>query len=255
MKKQVLLITGDKGGVGKSFFSRLLTDYFKTKGVKFNAYDTDSTNSTLFRFYGDLTYQLNIEDTTELDELLTTISNAKGDLIVDCGARVLDRLVTWMDQVDFLSLQEELNFEVTLVFVLGPEKDCVQILRDVVDRFNANVQYVIVRNLGKGRSFGIYDGSQTRKRLVEELDATELDLPALFENTTLFLDKNNLGFTDALTSSNTSIADRQRIKKFRDEAFSSFRVFDNDLSKSPRARSTKPANIMAGRSQTAAEAT
>ena len=51
--KKIILVTGDKGGVGKSFTARIIADYLLDKKVSFRAFDTDKTNATFYRFYPD----------------------------------------------------------------------------------------------------------------------------------------------------------------------------------------------------------
>ena len=54
-----------------------------------------------------------------------------------------------MREVGFLDLKRELGFDMTLAFVLGPEKDCITILKDVSQQFGAAVEYVIIKNMAK----------------------------------------------------------------------------------------------------------
>ncbi|WP_375511928.1 hypothetical protein [uncultured Nostoc sp.] len=50
-KKRLVIVTGDKGGVGKSTFARGLVQTYLDKGQRFIGFDADSSNSQLLRFY------------------------------------------------------------------------------------------------------------------------------------------------------------------------------------------------------------
>ena len=49
--KRVIWVTGGKGGVGKSTFSRGLLDVLSNAGVNVAAFDGDPSNAQLFRYY------------------------------------------------------------------------------------------------------------------------------------------------------------------------------------------------------------
>ena len=75
----MVLVTGDKGGVGKSFTSRTLLDWYLGEGKKVRAFDTDKTNSTLFRFYQEegSVQQLDVESPGDLDELVNLLAGSR----------------------------------------------------------------------------------------------------------------------------------------------------------------------------------
>ena len=214
MKKTVVLFTGDKGGVGKSFTARIFADLALKAQVEAHLYDTDKANATFKRFFNEQAQCIDVDTVEDLDHLLQEIHEKKGLFLVDCAARTLEAIQTWIDEVDFFSLKKELNLEMTLMFLLGPEKDCVQILSDVVKSFKNHVNYVVIKNESKGKNFSIYENSNLRKSLLDKYNVIELSLPALTEKTALVLDQKNFRFLDAEESPELQIADRQRVKSY-----------------------------------------
>ena len=208
-------VTGDKGGVGKSFTARAIVDFLEDTNQSFKAFDTDRTNATLFRFYPDHVHCIDVEQPADLDRFLTELSESNSTYLMDCAARTLDSMLKWIKDIDLFSIREELGIKITLVFLLGPEKDCVQILSDIVNEFGSNVNYLIVKNLSRGKNFDIYDQSTLRKKLIKELNAREFDLPSLLEKTALQIDRGNIPWSSADRHSSLQIADRQRVKVFR----------------------------------------
>ena len=214
----LILVTGDKGGVGKSFTSRILIDFLDQAGVGISIFDTDITNSTLFRFYshGDRVTQLDFENIEALDSLLNDLSLASNKtLLIDCAAGSLGKFSNWMSEIDLLSLKDELKFKISLVFVLSSDKDCVAILKDVEEEFKNDAQYIIVRNQGRGSDFSLYDNSKVRSKLLEKRKCTEINLPKLLEKTAVILDKMNLTVSEAIDHPEIQIADKSRIRVFR----------------------------------------
>jgi len=215
--KHLVVVTGDKGGVGKTFTARTLADYLMSGNHSFRAFDTDRTNATFCRFYPTLVECIDVENPQDLDQLLTELSEKDSTFLMDCAARTMDSLLKWIHEIDLLNLKQELGITLTLVFVLGPEKDCVQILTDVVGEFGAQANYLIVKNRSRGRNFEIYETSALRQKLLTQLNAQEMDLPALLEKTTLQMDRGNLSWNEALTHPSLQIADRQRVKLYRNQ--------------------------------------
>ena len=220
---KLILVTGDKGGVGKSFLSRLLLDWFLKSGVSVRAFDTDKTNSTLYRFYPDknIVQHLDVDQSDDLDGLLNLLAELAVDkmehvVLLDCAARTLDALMKWMQDVDFASHKQELSIGFTIAFVMGPERDCVVILKDVANHFQSLADYVIIKNLAKGSRFSTYDESQTRTFLLETLKATEIELPKLLEKTSMVLDRSSLSFSSALDHTDVQIADRSRVRTYQE---------------------------------------
>lgn len=224
-----VLVTGDKGGVGKSFSARALMDWYQQTNATIHAFDTDKTNSTLYRFYGagGKVGLLDVDQPAELDGLLDLLAReatSSGDsvVLVDCAARTLDTFIKWMQDVDFLSHKETVGFQFTIAFVLGPELDCVAILKDMVEHFRAAADYVVIKNLAKGTTFGTYDGSNTRKLLANDLKVTEITLPKLLEKTYLGIDNKNLPFDLAVDHPDLELSDRSRLRVFRTRVAESF---------------------------------
>lgn len=217
MAKHVIFVTGEKGGTGKSFFSRVLLDYCEQNNIPYSAIDTDTTNPTLARFYKTTTTKINIDDKDDLDRIVEHIAKTEGTLILDCGARVMDALMRWMYEVDFFTMTDELGFSISIAFVLGPEKECVTILEDIVDFFEGNASFLVVKNLGKGKDFAMYQTAEVQERLVRKLGAAEIELPSLYHGTTILLDQDNINFADA--SARLAIVHKHRVLKFRQSIF------------------------------------
>lgn len=213
--KKLIFITGDKGGVGKSFTSRIIADFLIEGNQTVHLFDTDRANATFFRFYPEIVNCIDVENTDDLDELLTKIQENDGIFLVDCAARTLEAIQKWAEEVDLFSIQEELELKISVVFLLGPEKDCVQILNDVVVDLKNRVDYVIVKNEGKGKNFQIFENSKLRTRLLDDLNSKEISLPQLTEKTVLVMDQKNITFKAAQEGGSLQIADRQRVKNYR----------------------------------------
>lgn len=91
-RKRIVFCHGDKGGVGKSTFARIMADWYTQNNIPFKGFDTDSTNGQFLRFYGDKITPLALRDPSNLDQILNTLESAHDVTLVDLGARSGDIL-------------------------------------------------------------------------------------------------------------------------------------------------------------------
>ncbi|PTX91856.1 hypothetical protein DB346_23105 [Verrucomicrobia bacterium LW23] len=219
--KRIIFVTGDKGGVGKSFVARALVQYFLDRKVQFRAYDLDPVNPNLAQFYPQQTTQLDIDEPGGLDIIRNDL-DSHSLLIVDCAARAIGELDAWFIDMALLEQRKELRLSLTIAFVVTPDKSCTIIMRDALDRFGDQATYLVVRNLGKGSNFSIYEGSQLKKTLQASHGGHEISVPALLERTVVLLDSNDVSFGEAANSPMTTSADRSRVAGFLMRTYTQF---------------------------------
>jgi hypothetical protein len=224
-KTKLIFVTGDKGGVGKTTTSRLLTSYLTDKDVPLMLFDTDKTNATFKRFFGEKVNLLDLSKNGSLDGLINEacIVDQGTNLIVDCAARSLDVILDWMDEVSFEEVVTDHNLDVVFLFVLGGDKDSLQILsdlRDDINSFNMKAQFIVIKNLGRSSDFSQFENSKTYKKLSSD-GSFVLELPLLLERTVALIDKENLPFSD-VKNSELSVVDKQRALSFYRKFINSF---------------------------------
>lgn len=216
--KKLIFVHGDKGGVGKSTFARLLADYYETKEVAWRGFDADNTNGHLYRFYPAETTGLFIRDQASIDQILNALEDDDTHLLVDLGARSGEIIQDWMRQTGFLPLRQELGFTVTVAFVLSPIYDSTALLKECVEGLEAQANYVVVKNQIHGRKFSFYDQSKIRQHL-QELGTVEIEMPELLRSTYLKVDEQDLSWQDATDAPGLRLADKQRVRQFLTAGF------------------------------------
>lgn len=229
MNTRLILVTGDKGGVGKTTTARVIADYMEQGNSNLAFFDTDKTNATFRRFIGEKCKLLDPDKQGSLDELIDEVVDLpKGtQVLIDCAARSLDSILDWMDQIEFETVLTDSKLDLAIIFVLGSDKDSLQILSDLhddMDSFEINPQYFIVKNYGRSGDYSQYETSKIREKLKAK-KALEICIPSLLERTTLAMDKNNLRFNelDSASTEKLSITDKQRAKSFIRKSFESIK--------------------------------
>lgn len=217
--KRLVFCHGDKGGVGKSTFARVLAEWYSDNAVQWQGFDTDATNGHLCRFYPAHTVPVILSEDGSIDQILNAATGDRNVLLVDLGARTGDIIQRWCQETDLLSVKDELGLAITICFLLDPVKDSTSLLKEVTDHFADHCSYVLVKNQANGLRFSLYDGSNTRKRLLTELQAVEIELPELLSITYQQVDEGNLGWSAASKNTKLQLAARQRVKGFLKQAF------------------------------------
>ncbi len=201
-KKRFVIVTGNKGGTGKSTFARALFDYYLSKKFNCIGYDSDIANPQLERHFApQLVHCINIFQRGGADRLVSDLEESPYDLVlVDMGAQTSGYFYDFEKEVSFFDLLEELGYRVTMASVLSRVKDSVNTL-DMLQKYCGNrVDHVIVKNrffASEEQSFVRYDTWSGRQKMLDD-GAKEIEIPDLFASTYDFIDTYNIGFFDGM---------------------------------------------------------
>lgn len=220
-RKRIVFVTGDKGGVGKSFTSRALAQFYHDSKQAFRAFDIDPVNPNLAQFYPNDTTQLDIGEPGALDAIRNAVEE-QVLVLVDCAARSLNELDHWFKDLGLAQEKGQLQLSFTFVFVITPDKSCTVIMADTLQRFARDADYLVVKNHGKGRNFAIYEESKLRTKLIGEFQGKEISLPTLLERTVVHLDTHDIGFGEALRHPQVTVSDRSRVRGFLEQSYAQF---------------------------------
>lgn len=226
--KRIVFITGDKGGVGKSFTARAMVQYYLDQGIPFHAYDIDPVNPNLRQFYPEVTTAIDLQEAGALDQLRNDLE-VHSLLLVDCAARSISDLGHWFTDMSLFQQRKNLKLSLTFAFIITPDKSCTVIMRDALDRFQKEANYFVVKNTGKGRNFSIYENSKLRESFLDEYHGKEIVLPPLLERTVVHLDNNDIAFGVAMQDPRVSAADRSRVFGFLEQTYEQFRTLPDWL--------------------------
>lgn len=216
-EKHLIAVTGDKGGTGKSTWSRGMVDLLASKNIQCAAYDGDKRNAQLYRYYkdvGDGVKRIDIGARGGADALLDDMEQVGAKvMLVDLPAGGNEAFEKLEAEMGLLESAKELGYDITIVSVLSRVKDSVNALKLLMDFTGDAVGHVAVKNLyfGDAQKFHILDNSKTKKQL-EQLGGVVITMPDLYDDTFELLDENNLTFRAAVgEGSSLSRSHRSRI--------------------------------------------
>jgi hypothetical protein len=221
---KIHLIGGEKGGVGKSVVARVVAQYLIDKNMPFLGFDTDRSHGSLLRFYSDYASPVVVDKYESLDAIVeAAVEQPDKRVLVDLAAQTHDPLVKWMDDSGVLETSEELQVSFCYWHVMDSGKDSVDLLKKLLDRFEARLNYVIVLNQLRGDNFDIFNASGERERALA-LNAQIITLKRLHEPVINKIDAGSTSFWAAKNRSVTEVKglgllERQRVKLWLRSAY------------------------------------
>ncbi|HEY9693145.1 MAG TPA: hypothetical protein V6D15_13115 [Oculatellaceae cyanobacterium] len=219
-QRRLVLVTSDKGGTGKSTFSRAYLDCLSNKSLPYTAFDGDTRNPQLYRHYQSIAsgvQQITISEDEGIDTLIDALVETDQPLvIIDLpagGGAALEKLEA---EAGIFYALKATGFKLSIVSVLTPVKDCVVALQLLLDRYQDNVDYVAVRNefFGDASKFINFENSPTHQQFLQ-LGGQEIIMPSLYPSVHRMLDEHSLSFQEALEdNSPLSFSQKMRLQKW-----------------------------------------
>ena len=226
-QSSILLIGGEKGGVGKSLVSRALAQYFIDHSMPFVGFDTDRSHGALMRFYADYASPILIDRYEALDHIVEAAVEQPGiRVLVDLAAQTHAPLVAWMDDSGVLDLAPENALRITYWHVMDTGRDSVDLLRQVLERFQDRLNYVVVRNQLRGDDFSNLEKSGLLDRL-SDLGGRVVEIKQLHQSVIQKIDARDSSFWAAKQSgaefgAGLGLMERQRLKTWINNVFAEF---------------------------------
>ena len=222
-------IGGEKGGVGKSLVSRLVAQYLIDNELPFLGFDTDRSHGALLRFYSGFASPVLIDRYEALDSIIeAAVEEPDRRILVDLAAQTHDPLVRWMDESGVLDMAAESGFTITYWHVMDSGRDSVDLLKKLLDRFGARLNYVLVRNQMRGDDFSMLEQSGEQDRALG-FGAVVVSIKHLSDTIIQKIDASSSSFWAAQHDADKSrtglgIMDRQRLKMWLRDAYQQLRT-------------------------------
>jgi hypothetical protein len=129
----------------------------------------------------------------------------------------------WMEDSGLLDISGELDIELTYWHVMDSGQDAVDLLGQLLDRFNGRLPLILVLNEIRGDRFDLLEASGLRSR-AEELGAQVLSIRHLQDSAMQKIDGHSSSFWAAINNSSKAqpslgLLERQRVKNWLNRAY------------------------------------
>ena len=219
---------GEKGGVGKSFMTRTVVQYFLDRGLDFSLFDADYTNRDIKRIYKSCGCREAIfnENKDDEDKASAIYEEAeKRTTLVNLPAHTIKPFTLWFEENEIFEIAPEDGIEFTIWFLCNGSPDSYQHFGDYLSCFQGQVKYVFVKNWGLCKKWGSMEENDSLREKIDEYNVKIVDFPKFKgEELLIQIRKHNQTFGVARDYSGYSHINRQRVKSFLKKAYS---VFDD----------------------------
>jgi NUBPL iron-transfer P-loop NTPase len=164
MTKPVYMISGSKGGVGKSIVSMAVTHYLLKREEALLLVDADTANPDVGKAYGKAveTAYFNLDE----KEGWMDLANVLGEhfdrtVVINTPARSGEGVKLYGTLLT--ESMQDLDRELVTLWVINSQRDSLQLLKEYVDAIQSGTTHVM-RNLyhGPERKFELYNSSKIR---------------------------------------------------------------------------------------------
>lgn len=224
---EIHFIGGEKGGVGKSVVARLLAQYWIDTEKNWCGYDADLSHGALRRYYGDYAKPLDFDRIEALDSLIEAASGEPDLLmLVDLASQSERKFHTWLEGVDIQEMKAELDLRLVFWHVMDDGKDSVNLLERMVDTYQNQVQYIVVKNRLRGDNFDLLEESEVYEK-IKEMKSPIISIKALHHPIMKKIDLLDKSFWAAVNNvgekaTSLGLMERQRVKSWLKYAYGEF---------------------------------
>ena len=227
-------IGGEKGGVGKSVFARLLSQYFIDNALPYTGLDADRSHASLTRHYQDYTQAIDLDRFESSDKIMELAVENEHNVLVDLPAQSERFLERWLEENDVLDMCDEMNVKVVYWYLVDGGKDSVQLLDKFLSKHSVVMTCAVVKNEGRGSDFSEVDNIIASVSSAANGTLKQGVLPALHAPTMHKIDKLNFSFWGAANfkengTEHLNLMERQRTKVWTRKAYAMFDELLNEI--------------------------
>jgi len=180
-KPAVILVGGDKGGVGKTTVARTLIDYFGTNQTPTRAFDTDCPRGTLKRFHPDVTEVVDVTSASDQMKIFDTLGSADAKVtVIDVRAGLLSPTLQALSDIGFLESVKKGQIAFAMFHILGPSITSLEEIAETA-RFVSDANHFLVKNHINETPFFEWDPATYKSYFKRIKDAQEITIPKLNE--------------------------------------------------------------------------
>ncbi|UYM18590.1 P-loop NTPase [Endozoicomonas euniceicola] len=227
--KRITIVTSEKGGVGKSFHSKIKTE-FKHKNSKVLLIDSDIANPDVCRYFknSDInSKQINLTNHNGWMDFIDLLDEEKDidEVVVNMPARTNKILIAEAEV--FFEVCKQLNFKVVIDFVISRDTYCLVLLKQLYEGlsgFSFKLNIVLNGYFGEQEKFTRWHESKIRKQLLDD-NRSELYLPDLDDR---IVDKLKAPTLELLKTKELSLSERMNLERWITKVFNKLEEMDNE---------------------------
>jgi hypothetical protein len=229
--KPIIMVSGDKGGVGKSTVAVNLVEWLLGFEDQVSLIDTDLTNPDVYAIYRKES-RINTLSPEEIDLDETDAGgwiraakfaiNNPETLVMNMKAGSKISLEKYRDNV--AGMFEAISRPLILIWVLNIQRQSVVLLIDALENLPKLHSVIAVKNIKNGfeNEFFLWDEKKKTNEILINANITEILFPRVHASISLKVMDEKHRINDLLNDPSYDQIDRANLKKWHEQASSSF---------------------------------
>lgn len=236
-KYLIHLVGGEKGGAGKTLFSRTLIQYCLDEKLRFQAVEADFSNPDVATVYTGVCekarFSADERDTRGVDRIFEWALEKL--VIVNLPAQSHDFVKSWIDNNYLIDLGEQNSIGFVHWFVCSGGYDSVQLFLKSIQDYDKRVLHVLVKNMGLRDDWSDVDSDKDFKRITTKhkpYSTIEFPKLAYFERDVIDRERLRFDVASQCKEYGFGIVNRQRVHNFLRDAYAEIKqtkLFDDEL--------------------------
>jgi hypothetical protein len=218
---RIHLIDGEKGGVGKSLFTRVMVQYAIDNKLEHTLVDADITNQDVKRFYD---YAVDAEFSEAVNkgdkaDIIFELAREK-PVIVNLPANVFPKVNNWIKNGRLLEVADKYGVDICKWFVCDGGFESIDLFKQSIDLYKDKMLHIFVKNLGKTDDWSFLKDNSEFKDLCKKREKTLkiIKFPMLYPGDRYFIDSNKFRFDAKEIEKTMPIMSQQRLSTFLSES-------------------------------------
>ena len=216
------LIDGEKGGCGKSFFSRTFIEYCNSIAYDIAIVDADISNKDIATIYPSVEVAYFSDDEKlafEADKIFDLAFEKS--VLVNLPAQVYSNVTNWIQRNDLVNLGKDNSIKFIKWFVCMGGVDSVNFFLQSLNDFGNDIIHVFVRNQGLCDEWEYIKEMPEFKSALSDYNFIIMDFPKFPFWERSMIDRLGITFDMAIAHPELKVIPKQRVKNFLKVAYAS----------------------------------
>ena len=216
------LIDGEKGGCGKSFFSRTFIEYCNSIAYDIAIVDADISNKDIATIYPSVEVAFFSDDEKlafQADKIFDLAFEKS--VVVNLPAQVYSNVTDWIQRNDLVNLGRDNSIKFIKWFVCMGGVDSVNFFLQSLNDFGNDIIHVFVRNQGLCDEWEYIKEMPEFKSAIDDYNFIVMDFPKFPFWERNIIDRLGITFDMAIAHPDLKVIPKQRVKNFLKVAYAS----------------------------------
>jgi hypothetical protein len=214
-------IDGEKGGVGKSLFARVMVQYCIDRQLPYVLVEADRSNPDVGEIYHEGCERAIFSEAErkayDADRIFDLA--IKTPVIVNLPAQVFPAVTDWIERNGVLEMGTQHGVSICKWFICTGGYDSVQLFIQSLKQFDGRVQHVFVRNWGLCDDWSHLEDREELQQLLAKQKVPVLDFPKFSYRERDHLDAKRMSFSAGRESGELGVLGKQRLHTFLKSAY------------------------------------